>query len=205
MIMSGEVKSVGGYSEVEASSSPLVDGSRDELMAAIRQILSDVMKDIDNEPKPEVEAPPAPAAPRAPMRGRDDDIDSGDKPISWIHRRAIKAGGAACRHPMPSGCDVAALLRSHDKRTQKVLRSKARRKQRGAFLTGFILVSAVAATMVGLYGQHSRIIAASPEMAPAINEYVVTIDRYRVEANERTAEWSGWLAERFGNLAGKDE
>ncbi len=106
---------------------------------------------------------------------------------------------------MPSSCDVAGLRRSHEKRVKALLRSKARRKQSGAFLTAFTLVSVVTATMVGLYFLHPQIIAASPEMAPAINEYVVTVDRYRVEANERTAEWSGWLVERIGKLAGKEE
>jgi hypothetical protein len=206
MIMSGEVKSAGGDSEVGASSptSLLENDIRDEHMAAIRQILADVMKDVDNEPKAEVEERPAPAVPRAPMRHRDDAAQSGDKPISWVDR-TIKAGKAAKGQSVPSGCDVARLRRSHDKRIKKLLRSKARRKQTGAFLTGLILVTAVAATMTGLYVQRSQIISTSPEMAPAINEYVVTFDRYSVEVNERTAEWSGWLAERVGNLTGKEE
>ena len=59
--------------------------------------------------------------------------------------------------------------------------------------------------MVGLYILHPQIIAASPEMAPAMNEYVVTVDRYRIEANERTAEWRSWLVERVGKLTGEEE
>jgi hypothetical protein len=180
------------------------NGSRDDQMAAIRQILSDVNKDADTEPKAEVEERPAPVVPRAPMRRRDDDVESGDKLMSRVDC-AIKAGGAARGHPTPSRCDIAGLRRSHEKRVKTLLRSKARRKQDGALLTGFTLVSAVTATMVGLYVLHPQIIAASPEMAPAINEYVVTVDRYRVEASERTAEWSGWLVERIGKLAGKEE
>ncbi len=106
---------------------------------------------------------------------------------------------------MPSSCDVAGLRRSHEKRVKALLRSKARRKQSGAFLTGFTLVSVVTATMVGLYALHPQIIAASPQMVPAMNEYVVTVDRFQVDFNEKTAEWKAWLVERIGNLAGKEE
>ncbi len=206
MITSGEVEPGGGDIEAGASISPppMANGNRDDQMAAIRQILSDVNKDADTEPKAEVEERPAPAAPRAPMRRRDDGVESGDTPKSWVDS-AIKAGGAARGQPVPSSCDVAGLRRSHEKRVKALLRSKARRKQSGAFLTGFTLVSVVTATMVGLYALHPQIIAASPQMAPAMNEYVVTVDRFRVDFNEKTAEWKAWLVERIGNLAGKEE
>lgn len=62
----------------------------------------------------------------------------------------------------------------------------------------------VTATFVGLYVLQPQIIAASPRMGPALTEYVVTVDRYRVELNEKTAEWKTWLAERIGAL-GDDE
>ncbi len=63
----------------------------------------------------------------------------------------------------------------------------------------------VTATMVGLYVMHPQIITASPKMAPAMNQYVVTVDRYRVELNEKTTEWRAWLTERIGALGDDDE
>ena len=191
-------------SEAEASdSTPLMsNGSRDDQMAAIRQILSDVNKDADTEPKAEVEERPAPAAPRAPMRRRDDDDDRDQlEPQIDDFTKALRAAKGL----PPSGYDAAGLRRSHEKRANKLQRAEERRKRPWIFLTGFTLVSAVTATMVGLYVLHPQIIAASPEMAPAINEYVATVDRYRAEANDRTAEWSGWLGERIGKLTGKEE
>jgi hypothetical protein len=204
MIASGEVKSGGGIKAGALSSPPpMANIDRDDQMAAIRQVLADVKKDADTGPKAEVEERPAPAAPRAPMRRRDNDVESGDTPASWIDS-TIKSGGAARGQPAPSRCDVAGLRRSHDKRAKKLLRSEARRKKSGAFLTGLTLVSLVTATMVGLYVLHPQIIAASPKMAPAINEYVVTVDRYRVEVNEKTEEWSGWFIERVGRLTNQE-
>jgi hypothetical protein len=193
---------IGGEAKAAGSNPPTANGSRDDQMAAIRQILSDVNEEADTEPKAEAEARPAPAAPRAPMRRRDDDDDR-DQLESQIDD-LTKALRAAMGLP-PSGYDAAGLRRSHEKRANKLQHAEERRKKNGVFLTGFTLVSAVTVTMIGLYVLHPQIIAASPEMAPAINEYVVTVDRYRAEANERTAEWRGWLVERIGKLTGKEE
>ncbi len=41
-------------------------------------------------------------------------------------------------------------------------------------------------------------------MEPALIEYVVTVDRYRVELNEKTAEWKVWLTERIGALGDEE-
>ena len=59
--------------------------------------------------------------------------------------------------------------------------------------------------MVGLYVMRPQIIAAAPQMGPALNEYVVTVDRYRVNMNEATAEWKVWLVERIDGLTGKEK
>ena len=96
------------------------------------------------------------------------------------------------------------MRRLHEKRAKKLQRSRERRKKSGAFVTGFTLVAMVTATFVGLYVLQPQIIAASPRMEPALTEYVVTVDRYRVELNETTAEWKTWLVERIGAL-GDDE
>lgn len=206
MSTSGDIKPDGG--DIEAgepiSPPPMANRKRDDQMAAIRRILSDVKENAAAEPETEVEGPPAPTASPAPMRTRDDGVEGADTQKSWIDG-ANKAERAIREQPAPSSYDIARLRRSHEMRVKALLRSKARRKHGGAFLTGFALASVVTATLVGLYVLHPQIIAVSPEMAPAINEYVATVDRYRVQADERTAEWRGWLAARFGNLAGSKE
>ena len=79
--------------------------------------------------------------------------------------------------------------------------ARERRKKSGAFVTGFTLITVVAATMVGLYVLQPQIVNMSPKMGPALNEYVVTVDRYRGQLNEATAEWRQWLTERIGKLS----
>lgn len=182
----------------------LTGDSRNHQMAAIRQALAEMVDEIDDagtESKADVQESPAP---RAPMRKRDDDdIESDDAVLSWVD--SARQPGASKAEPTARRCDIAGLRRSHDKRVKALLRSDARRKKSGAFLTGFTLVSMVAAALVGLYIMHPQITSASPGMAPAMNEYVETVDRYRVETNEATAEWSTWLSERIGKIADRLE
>jgi hypothetical protein len=193
--------------EIEAPSPtpPQACGNRDDRMVAIRQMLSDLKEDADIAIGPEVEERAAPAAPEPSMRERDRvDDDDRDQLGSRIDD-LTKAIRAANGRPVPRGYDAVRLRRSHETRAKKLQRAKGRREKSGAFMTGFTLVSVVTATMVGFYILHPQIIAASPQMAPAINEYVVTVDRYRVEGNETAAEWKAWLAERIGKLTGKEE
>jgi hypothetical protein len=191
--------------EVEASSPtpPQANDDRNDQMVAIRQILSDLEEDPDLATEPEVEERAAPAAPEPSMRRRawDDERDQLDSRLDDL----TKAVRAAKRLPVPSGYDALKLRRSHEKRAEKLQIAEERRKKSGAFLTGFTLVSVVTATMVGLYVLHPQLIAASPRMAPAINEYVLTVDRYRIVRSETAAEWTAWLAERIGKLTGKEK
>jgi hypothetical protein len=137
------------------------------------------------------------------MRKRaDDDEDERDQLKSRIDQLS-KAGRSAKGEPGQSGYDAARLRRMHEKRARKLQRARERRKKSGAFVTGFTLVSLVTATMVGLYVLKPQIIASSPEMAPALNEYVVTVDRYRVELNQTTAAWREWLVSRIEALTGE--
>ena len=62
-------------------------------------------------------------------------------------------------------------------------------------------MATVSATMVGLYVMQPQIIAASPEMTPALTEYVTTVDRYRVELAETTTQWKVWVTERIEGLS----
>jgi len=181
---------------------PAATGDREDQMAAIRQMLSDLKDSADAAPESEPEARPAPVAAIPTMRKRDEDeeVDPLKSRIDGVDKlgRAIKGEAAK------SGYDAAKLRRLHEKRAKKLQRSRERRRKSGGFLTGFTLVAMVTATMVGLYVMQPQIIAASPRMKPALTEYVVTVDRYRVELNEKTAEWKAWLVERIGALGDEE-
>ncbi len=183
---------------------PAATGDREDQMAAIRQMLADLKEGADAapEPEPEPEAQPAPAAPAPTMRRRDEDdeVDPLKSRIDGVDRLGRTIKGEAAK----TGYDAAKLRRLHEKRAKKLQRARERRKKSGGFLTGFTLVAMVTGTMVGLYVLQPQIIASSPRMKPALTEYVVTVDRYRVELNEATAEWKAWLAERIGALGGEE-
>lgn len=192
--------------EVDVIAPPPASGDRDEQMAAIRQMLSDLKEGADSAAEPEeVEARPAPAAPTAPVRKRDDDDDDGRDLLKSRIDQLSKSARGAKGQPEASGYDANRLRRLHERKAKRLQRAKERRGKSGAFLTGFTLVSAVTATMVGLYVLHPQIIAASPQMAPALNEYVLTVDRYRVEFNDKTSEWRAWVVERIGKITDKEQ
>jgi predicted Zn finger-like uncharacterized protein len=185
------------------STPPAATGDREDQMTAIRQMLSDLKEGADAAPEPEPEARPEPVVATQTMRRRneDEDVDPLKSRIDGIDKMGRKAKGEAEQ----SGYDAAKLRRLHEKRAKKLQRSRERRKKSGAFLTGFTLVAMVTATLVGLYVLQPQIITASPRMEPALTEYVVTVDRYRVELNEKTTEWRAWLTERIGALGDDDE
>ena len=178
---------------------PPAAGDGEDQMEAIRQMLSDLKESADAAPEPEPEARPAPVTPKPTMRKRDEDEDI--DPLKARIDGVDKLGRAIKGEASKGGYDAAKLRSLHEKRAKKFQRARDRRKQSGGFLTGFTLVATVTATMVGLYVMHPQIIAAAPRMEPAITEYVVTVDRYRVEFNEKTAEWKEWLVERIGALS----
>jgi len=188
---------------VQSPSPPPASGDREQQMAAIRQMLSDLKENADAAPEDEPEPMPEAVAPTPITRKRaDDEEDERDTLKSRIDE-LDKAGRAAKGEAATTGYDPAKLRRMHEKRAKRLQRSRERKKRSGAFLTGFTLVGLVTATMVGLYMLRPQIIAAAPEMGPAMNQYVVTVDRYRVDLNEATAGWKAWLDERIGNLMGK--
>jgi hypothetical protein len=176
-------------------------GDRDDQMAAIRQMLADLKENAEeeSEPEPESEDDPAPVVEPAPPRHDDDEFerDTLKSRIDGAHKRSRAIKGEAS----DSGYDSVKLRRLHEKRAKKLQRARDRRRNKsGAFLTGFTLVSVVSATLVGLYVLQPQIVDVSPKMEPALNEYVVTVDRYRLQLNDATAEWREWLTERIGKL-----
>ena len=187
---------------------PPATGDRDEQMAAIRQMLSDLKEGADAapdpDPVPEAEAPPEPVTPAPIMRNRPEDEEEERDALKSRIDDLGKLGRAVKGEAGDSGYDAAKLRRLHERRAKRLQRSRERKKKSGGFLTGFTLVGTVTATMVGLYVMHPQIIAASPQMKPALTEYVVTVDRYRIELNQATAKWRAWLTERIGNLSGEE-
>jgi predicted Zn finger-like uncharacterized protein len=196
------VAAPGGETAASSPPPPAATGDREDQMAAIRQMLTDLKDSADAAPEVEPDVRPEPVAPTPTMRRRneDEDVDPLKSRIDGVDKMGRTVKGEAAQ----SGYDAAKLRRLHEKRARKLQRSRERRKKSGAFLTGFTLMAMVTATMVGLYVLHPQIIAASPRMKPALTEYVVTVDRYRVEFNEKTAEWKAWLVERVGALGDEE-
>ncbi len=199
------VSALGGETAVPIASPPPATGDREDQMATIRQMLSDLKEGADAAPEPETEERPAPVEPVPTMRKRagddDDDRDPLKSRIDHLSQTGRSAKGAASE----TGYDAQKLRRLHEKRAKKLLRSRERKKKSGALMTGFTLVSVVTATLVGLYVMKPQIVTASPRMAPAMNEYVVAVDQFRVDFNEKTAEWRAWLTERTGKLGSDEE
>ena len=192
-----------GLGNAGAAPAP-ASGDREQQMDAIRKMLADLKEGAEaaDAAVPEPAAKAEPEAPPQPVRRRDSD-DDGDTLKSRIDD-LTKMGKAAKGEATQSGYDTKRLRKLHERRAKRLQKARERRGKSGAFMTGFTLVALVAITMVGLYVMKPQIVAASPGMAPAMDEYVVTVDRYRVELNEKTAEWRGWVTERIAKLRGEE-
>ena len=80
--------------------------------------------------------------------------------------------------------DRAKLIKKHARRHRRRLAAEEQRNSSGAFLTGFTLTAAVACTMALVYAYEPAIVARMPQTAPAMQEYVATIDQWRASAGE---------------------
>ncbi len=184
------------------------EGGRDEQMEAIRRMLEELKQSAEDIPPEPDEAPPVSEGPSPTVRVREEEaIDEDELEVSDplkdrirnLSRRERQLKGETS----VSDYDAEKLRKRHERRVKRLQRARERRKRSGAFLTGMTLVVGVAAVMTGLYVLHPQIAARSPQMAPALNEYVATVDRFRVQLDEATAEWRGWLEERIGRLTGR--
>lgn len=82
------------------------------------------------------------------------------------------------------------LRRAHDRKERKRKRREAAGS--GAFLTGFLLVVMIVSLMAAIYLLHPQIIERVPSLAPALTDYVATIDGLRVniaEGFEKARDW----------------
>lgn len=183
---------------------PAATGSREDQLAAIRRMLSDLKENADSadrrEPEPEPEQPnPVSAAARGFYR--DTETEERHDPLKARITQVDTLGRAVKGEPAPNNYDAAQLRKRHEKRAKRLQRARERRRKTGGFLTGFTLVAVVASVVVGLYVMHPQIVASQPELEPAMNQYVSTIDRYRVELGEQTEVWSAWLSEKVETLS----
>lgn len=169
-----------------------------ELLQSIRRILSEVNAGPDIGI--DIEIPEIPAT-VSRVYPRNRDVETGEaltRRLGWLATRT------AAPRPDAGSFDTEKLRHSHERRVRRIQRARARRRGRGLLPTGLALVSVVAATLAGLYLLHPQIIAASPKLAPAIQQYVETIDRYRAEGGEETAGLRSWLADRLGRAAASE-
>lgn len=192
---------------VSVMASPAAGGGRDDQLAAIRRMLSDLKESADAVPSAKAETEPDEGAVAAAARGfyRDTAAEEREDPLKARITQVDQLSRAVKGEPAQTSYDAAQLRRRHEKRAKRMQRARERRSKSGGFLTGFTLVAMVASVVVGLYVMQPQIIAASPELEPAMNQYVTTIDRYRVELGERTEVWKAWLTERIANLGGDEK
>lgn len=92
--------------------------------------------------------------------------------------------------------DVRSIKRRHERRQKR--RKAAEQAGSGAFLTGFLLIAIIAATMSALYMLKPQIIARAPELEASMEAYVNSIDTMRAELASLVGTVRDWLAERFG-------
>lgn len=208
-----EQTSHGASAEVSGAAS-IAGGSREQQMDSIRRMLDDLKRNSENEPEPEPAAAAAKPG-RADLTARRqaekhdfDDAEEDEVEIDPLKSRIAqldKSGSPLKEAKRSANYDAARLRRMHEKRARRLQKAKERKQKSGAFLTGFTLVAAVAGVMVGLYVLKPQIVASSPQMAPALNEYVVTVDRYRVALDKATAGWRAWVTKKIGPLVGNKQ
>ena len=99
---------------------------------------------------------------------------------------------------------VAKMLEADDDRQRRHDRRVARQKHAakagsGAFLTGFLLIAIIAATMVSMYRLSPQIVARMPAAEEPMREYVATMDRLRAGASETIGNVQKWIQEKLGD------
>lgn len=197
-----------GAAFAAAGAAAAATGSRDDQLATIRQMLSDLKASADTTPEAGPEEEPEPANPvSAAARGfyRDSEAEERQDPLKARIDQVDTLGRAVKGEAAQNNYDAAQLRKRHEKRAKRMQRARERRRKSGGFMTGFTLVAMVASVVVGLYVLHPRIVASQPELEPAMNQYVTTIDRYRIELGEQTEVWKAWLTEKIEKVSSNEE
>lgn len=181
----------------EASSS-----SRTQQLAEIREMLAEVQaEDQAHRPSP-ADEPEQVSALRAGATGaaavasdgagrlRDAALADANEPERVLEARAREPvdpleerfHNKAKQTEKAKPVDVKSIRRRHGRKERNRKRENA--PGTGAFLTGFLLVVILVAVLIGLYVLHPAIINRMPATADALNEYVATVDGFRVSIAE---------------------
>lgn len=197
--------------------------SRTEQMAEIRQMLAEVQSEERARAAMQTGsgAEPVAAPMSAPTAGVGAAVDEADRARARMHEERQQAEQASREaekaeteardserefrrkidarkgREKPKRTDVKRLRRKHDR---KVQRHKHQSKAgSGAFLTGFLLIAIIAATMVAMYRLSPQIVARVPAAEEPMREYVATMDRLREGASETIVNVQKWLEEKLGD------
>ena len=125
---------------------------------------------------------------RAAEAAHEDEIDEDD-----LRRRIDRHGDRS----QPKKTDVRRIQRNHNRRINR--KKHASKAGSGAFLTGFLLVAIIAASMVSLYILSPQIVARVPEAEQPMRQYVATMDRLRDGAAQSIASLQEWVTEKLGD------
>lgn len=205
------------------------DATRSEQMAEIRKMLAEVQSEERARAalKPEAErtqivAPTAAAAATgAGMRSAEEDAERARARLQEEREQAERAARRAeaaenevrdserdfrrrkeqqADKKKAKRTDVKRLRKKHDRKVNQ--HKHASKAGSGAFLTGFLLIAIIAATMVALYVLAPQIVARVPSAEEPMREYVETMNRLREGASETIAGVQEWLNKQFGDKEG---
>ena len=109
----------------------------------------------------------------------EDSVSRANEPVDPLEERF---NNKANKTEKAKVVDVKSIRRRHDRKERARKREKA--PGNGAFLTGFLLVVILVAVLISLYVLHPAIINRMPATADALNEYVATVDGFRVSIAE---------------------
>jgi predicted Zn finger-like uncharacterized protein len=200
--------------DLEPFAPPPPSASRSDQLAEIREMLAEVQSEdraaAALNPAPEqgggaaagakadpssrgrvpVEAEPGQTPPSEPQGAYDQHAADAEMAI----RDKLNIADVRAMAPKPP--DPKRLRRAHERKETKRRRREAAGS--GALTTCFLLVVMIAAVMISLYLLHQPIIEKVPSLAGPLEEYVATIDSWRVGIAETFAGLSGWVTERLG-------
>lgn len=198
--------------------------ARSDQMAEIRQMLAEVQSEerARDALRPEadrtiVSAAPAAAAATSGLRTAQDEAEMARARLQQERDEAERAAQRARvveeearsnerdfrrrsddNKKEPRGVkktDVKKLRRKHDRKVNR--QKRADKAGSGAFLTGFLLIAIIAATMVALYVLSPQIVARVPAAEEPMREYVATMDRLRAGASETISNIQTWFEAQF--------
>lgn len=175
--------------------------SRTQQLAEIREMLAEVQAEDHTAPTVQRDTPlqddslTGPAKPRAAALA-DADRPASNAPEETMGRDPIdpleeRAQNRPNKTEKAKPVDLKSIRRRHDRKERARQREKS--MTNGAFLTGFLLVVIIVAVLIGLYVLHPAIISKLPGTEQALNEYVATIDSFRVSIAETVDQARRWL------------